>query len=62
MAPVIPSAKLTLKYGLYACDFDPLDADRLICGGGGGASRTGVGNAIVRKYGKHASSTGQVAY
>ena len=47
MAPTIPSNKLTLKYGLYACDFDPLDAGRLVVGGGGGASRTGVGNKIV---------------
>lgn len=37
----------TLDYPLYVCDFDPTDAGRLIVGGGGGASRTGVGNKIV---------------
>jgi hypothetical protein len=47
MAPLIPSAKATLSYPLYACDFDPLDADRLVVGGGGGAGRSGVGNKIV---------------
>jgi hypothetical protein len=47
MAPLIPSAKATLSYPLYACDFDPLDANRLVVGGGGGAGRSGVGNKIV---------------
>ncbi|CZR59075.1 uncharacterized protein PAC_08967 [Phialocephala subalpina] len=47
MAPLIPSAKLTLSYPLYACDFDPLDSSRLVVGGGGGAGRTGVGNKIT---------------
>jgi len=47
MAPLIPSAKATLSYPLYACDFDPLDSTRLIVGGGGGAGRSGVGNKIV---------------
>jgi hypothetical protein len=47
MAPLIPSAKATLSYPLYACDFDSLDTDRLVVGGGGGAGRSGVGNKIV---------------
>jgi hypothetical protein len=47
MAPLIPSAKATLSYPLYACDFDPLDSTRLVVGGGGGAGRSGVGNKIV---------------
>ncbi|KAL2068379.1 hypothetical protein VTL71DRAFT_16477 [Oculimacula yallundae] len=47
MAPLIPSAKATLSYPLYAVDFDPLDSTRLLVGGGGGASRTGVGNKIT---------------
>lgn len=47
MAPLIPSAKATLSYPLYAVDFDPLDSTRLLVGGGGGAGRTGVGNKIV---------------
>lgn len=42
------SAKITLTYPLYACDFDPNNANHLIVGGGGGAGRSGVGNKIVR--------------
>jgi len=48
MAPLIPSAKATLAYPLFACEFDPLDATRLFVGGGGGAGRSGVPNKIVR--------------
>ena len=44
----IHTAHTTLDYPLYVCDFDPTDAGRLIVGGGGGASRTGVGNKLVR--------------
>ena len=47
MAPLIPTAKETLSYPLYACDFDPLDSSRLIVAGGGGAGSNGVGNKIV---------------
>ncbi|ESZ93035.1 hypothetical protein SBOR_6556 [Sclerotinia borealis F-4128] len=47
MAPLISSAKSTLSYPLYACDFDPVDSSRLVVGGGGGAGRTGVGNKIT---------------
>ncbi|KAK4044009.1 hypothetical protein C8A01DRAFT_12512 [Parachaetomium inaequale] len=46
MAPAIPAAELRLSYPLYALDFDPEDADRLIVGGGGGAARSGVGNKV----------------
>lgn len=45
--PVLPGAKITLSYPLYACDFDPRDANRLVVGGGGGPGRSGVGNKIV---------------
>jgi len=47
MPAFIPSAKATLSYPLYACDFDPSDATRLVVGGGGGAGRSGVGNKIT---------------
>ncbi|KJR88744.1 uncharacterized protein SPSK_07120 [Sporothrix schenckii 1099-18] len=43
----IRTSQTTLDYPLYVCDFDPTDAGRLIVGGGGGASRTGVGNKIT---------------
>lgn len=46
MAPPFPESKITLDYPLYGCDFDPQDSTRLFVGGGGGASRTGVGNKI----------------
>lgn len=46
MAPLIPSAEIRLSYPLYALDFDPQDANRLVVGGGGGAGGTGVGNQI----------------
>ncbi|KAK4157912.1 hypothetical protein C8A00DRAFT_29140 [Chaetomidium leptoderma] len=46
MAPPIPSSELRLSYPLYALDFDPQDANRLIVGGGGGAAKSGVGNKI----------------
>ncbi|TVY84178.1 hypothetical protein LSUE1_G000948 [Lachnellula suecica] len=47
MPSLIPSAKATLSYPLYDCDFDPLDSSRLVVGGGGGAGRSGVGNKIT---------------
>ncbi|MCJ1392548.1 hypothetical protein MMC18_005416 [Xylographa bjoerkii] len=47
MAPSIASAKLTLSYPLNAVDFDPSNSDFLIVGGGGGESRSGVGNKIT---------------
>lgn len=46
MAPSISSAELRLSYPLYACDFDPQDANRLLVGGGGGEGRSGVANKI----------------
>lgn len=45
MAP-FPESKIKLDYPLYGCDFDPQDSNRLFVGGGGGASKTGVGNKI----------------
>lgn len=47
MAPPFPETKITLDYPLYGCDFDPQDSSRLFVTGGGGASRTGVGNKIT---------------
>lgn len=48
MSPPFPRASVELDYPLYALDFDPEDARRLVVGGGGGAGRSGVGNKIVR--------------
>lgn len=47
MAPPVVAAKLELSYPLYASDFDPQNNSFLLVGGGGGESRTGVGNKIV---------------
>ena len=47
MAHLIQTAKETLSYPLYACDFDPVDSSRLVVAGGGGAGSNGVGNKIV---------------
>jgi hypothetical protein len=47
MSQVLESAKATLSYPLYACDFDPKDAKTIVVGGGGGAGKSGVGNKIV---------------
>ncbi|KAI1861362.1 uncharacterized protein JN550_010892 [Neoarthrinium moseri] len=43
----LPNAKITLSYPLWACDFDPHDANQLVVGGGGGAGRHGVGNKMT---------------
>ena len=47
MAPVPPSANLTLTYPIYSSDFDPNNDGFLFVGGGGGAGRSGVKNKIV---------------
>lgn len=47
MAPSFPRADTDVDYPIYAVDFDPEDANRLVVGGGGGAGRSGVGNKIV---------------
>ncbi|KAF4119241.1 prolactin regulatory element-binding protein [Geosmithia morbida] len=48
MAPTpLPEATIELDYPLYALDFDPQDATRIVVGGGGGAGRSGVGNKIT---------------
>jgi hypothetical protein len=59
MAPLVPSAKATLSYPLYVCDFDPLDSGRLVVGGGGGAGRSGVGNKIVSSAGDFHNGLGE---
>ncbi|KAK1751683.1 hypothetical protein QBC47DRAFT_390740 [Echria macrotheca] len=46
MAPLLQTASQQLSYPLYACDFDPQDANRLVVGGGGGPGRSGVSNQI----------------
>jgi hypothetical protein len=48
MPKSLESAKITLSYPLYACDFDPTDETKLVVGGGGGAGKSGIGNKIVR--------------
>lgn len=45
--PKIKASKLKLDYPLYACDFDPNNASRLVVAGGGGAGKDGVKNKIV---------------
>ncbi|KAF4469950.1 hypothetical protein FALBO_3152 [Fusarium albosuccineum] len=47
MALPFPRASTKLDYPLYAVDFDPEDSTRLVVGGGGGTSQTGVGNKIT---------------
>ncbi|KAG6013376.1 hypothetical protein E4U43_007323 [Claviceps pusilla] len=47
MAPPFPRAHFEVDYPIYAVDFDPQDANRLVVGGGGGAGRSGVGNKIT---------------
>ncbi|KAL8814069.1 MAG: hypothetical protein Q9223_006683 [Gallowayella weberi] len=47
MGPPVATAGLDLKYPLWASDFDPLNNNFLIVGGGGGESRTGLGNKIT---------------
>lgn len=47
MTPTSLEAKVTLNFPVYTCAFDPLDPCKLIVGGGGGASKTGIGNKIV---------------
>ena len=47
MAPPIATAKIALTYPIYASDFDPNSNGLLLVGGGGGESRSGVGNKIV---------------
>ncbi|KAI1464772.1 uncharacterized protein F4812DRAFT_441995 [Daldinia caldariorum] len=44
---IIPTAKITLTYPLYSCDFDPTDPNQLVVAGGGGPGRNGVGNKIT---------------
>ncbi|KAL8796472.1 MAG: hypothetical protein Q9195_001146 [Heterodermia aff. obscurata] len=47
MAPPIATAKIALTYPIYASDFDPNSNGLLLVGGGGGESRSGVGNKIT---------------
>lgn len=53
MAPTILTSKITLTYPLYCADFfaHPIDGDvpvTVAVAGGGGESKSGVGNRIVR--------------
>jgi hypothetical protein len=41
-------AKTTLPYPIFVADFDPYNRGYLVVGGGGGESKTGVPNQIVR--------------
>ncbi|PHH84912.1 hypothetical protein CDD83_1186 [Cordyceps sp. RAO-2017] len=47
MAPSVPCATVDLGYPLFALDFDPDDANRLVVGGGSGAGGFGGGNKIT---------------
>ncbi|TWU77327.1 hypothetical protein ED733_005233 [Metarhizium rileyi] len=47
MTPPFPRADAEVDYPIYAVDFDPEDANRLVIGGGGGAGRSGVGNKMT---------------
>jgi hypothetical protein len=47
MAPYVPELRKKLSYPLYGADFDPLNPDFLLVGGGGGATSSGVPNKIV---------------
>ncbi|KAK2594948.1 hypothetical protein QQS21_007351 [Conoideocrella luteorostrata] len=47
MAPAISRANIEVDYPIYAVDFDPEDANRLVVGGGGGEGRSGVGNKMT---------------
>lgn len=48
MPSPVTEASIQLDYPVYAVDFDPQDANRIVVGGGGGADRSGVRNKIVR--------------
>ncbi|KFY05312.1 hypothetical protein O988_00093 [Pseudogymnoascus sp. VKM F-3808] len=61
MAPGIASSKVTLSYPLYACDFDPNDATRLVVAGGGGAGKNGVGNKISVLDASEPDNLGEIA-
>lgn len=50
MASNISSAKITLSCPLFAADFDPRNNAFLLVAGGGGESRSGVGNKIARPH------------
>ena len=47
MAPYVAAVRKKLSYPLYGADFDPLNQDFLIVGGGGGSTSSGVPNRIV---------------
>lgn len=45
-----PRANAAVDYPLFAVDFDPEDATRIMVGGGGGPGRSGVANKIVSTF------------
>ena len=47
MAPYVPQVRKVLTYPLYSADFDPLNPDFLLVGGGGGSTSSGVPNKIT---------------
>ena len=47
MAPYVREARTKLEYPLWSVDFDPLNPDFLLVGGGGGSWSSGVPNKIV---------------
>ena len=48
MAPKFSTAEFALTYPIYAADYDPYNNAFLVVGGGGGESKSGVKNKIVR--------------
>lgn len=47
MAPQVSYAKTTLSYPIYAAEFDPYNRGYLVTAGGGGESKSGIGNKIT---------------
>ena len=48
MGPPIATATVRLDYPPWAADFDPYSNGLLLVGGGGGETRSGVKNKIVK--------------
>ena len=48
LGPKVSYATTTLKYPIFAAEFDPYNRGYLVVGGGGGEAKSGVPNQIVR--------------
>ena len=58
MANLVRTSKITLSCPLFAAEFDPRNSDVLLVGGGGGESRSGVGNKIASTMSKTETGKG----